>query len=503
MDCAGKLGSDSIMDRKMTSGRLIIKNTAALTVGKGLGDLFTFFFLVYFARVFGMDILGKYAFGMSIGGFITLFVTFGLNSLMVREVSKDKGRNTQYMTNLLVTQGVLACIVWIMIVLVAWILPVHSDTKLIVIIIGTYHMFYKMTMLFRSEFRAHEEMHYSAFLEIFHKIIILVLGLGSIMIWKDPVITLSVYPVSAFLMFVLGFWLSVIKYGWPNAKIEFAFIREIFGRSFPFLIILILGEFYSRIGIILLAFIQGESATGVYAAADRLLVTVATGVYTFGAALLPTMSRLSVSATDELYKIFSRSIRLMIVGVLPVCTLLYIASGPIILLLYGGPFSDSIVVLSIRAWSLLFVGLNVILSGLLIVKNKQNSWVKIQAITCLAYGVGCLVLIPSFSYVGLAYTKLAADVLLFLIAYSYIQKTIYGVRIVRMGWGPVLSCFLAVFVFYLMVRFSVWIAIPTAMTVCVASMFLFKGVQIHDLRFIKDKLLSPENPLVEGRIVSE
>jgi len=135
--------------------------------------------------------------------------------------------------------------------------------------------------------------------------------------------------------------------------------------------------------------------------------------------------------------------------------------------------------------------------------NKQNQWVKIQATTCLAYGMGCLVFIPSFSYVGLAYTRLAADVLLFLIAYAYIQKAIYGVRIVRMGWGPVLSCFMAVVVFYLMVRFSLWIAIPSAMTACVVSMFLFKGIQIHDLQFIKDKLLSPENPLVEGRIASE
>ena len=33
--------------------RLIIKNTAFLAAGKGLGDLCTLIFLVYFARMFG------------------------------------------------------------------------------------------------------------------------------------------------------------------------------------------------------------------------------------------------------------------------------------------------------------------------------------------------------------------------------------------------------------------------------------------------------------------
>ncbi|MGR3319890.1 MAG: oligosaccharide flippase family protein, partial [Candidatus Anammoxibacter sp.] len=74
----------------MKTERKIIKNTAFLTTGKVLGDLCTFFFLVYFARFFGKDILGKYAFAMSIGGLLTVLISLGLNTLMVREVSKDK-----------------------------------------------------------------------------------------------------------------------------------------------------------------------------------------------------------------------------------------------------------------------------------------------------------------------------------------------------------------------------------------------------------------------------
>lgn len=85
----------------MKTEKRIIKNTAFLTVGKGLGDFCTFFFLVHFARIFGADILGKYAFAMSIGSLLTVLIDFGLNTLMVREVSKDKWQNPKYIGNLL------------------------------------------------------------------------------------------------------------------------------------------------------------------------------------------------------------------------------------------------------------------------------------------------------------------------------------------------------------------------------------------------------------------
>lgn len=88
----------------MKTEKRIIKNTAFLTVGKGLGGLgglCTFFFLVHFARIFGADILGKYAFAMSIGSLLTVLIDFGLNTLMVREVSKDKWQNPKYIGNLL------------------------------------------------------------------------------------------------------------------------------------------------------------------------------------------------------------------------------------------------------------------------------------------------------------------------------------------------------------------------------------------------------------------
>ncbi len=44
----------------MRTERLILKNTVILGVGKALGDITTFLFLIYFSRSYGQGALGHY-----------------------------------------------------------------------------------------------------------------------------------------------------------------------------------------------------------------------------------------------------------------------------------------------------------------------------------------------------------------------------------------------------------------------------------------------------------
>lgn len=487
----------------MNTEKLIFRNTIYSTIGKGLGDLCTFFFLVYFARIFGKDILGKYAFAMSICGFLTLVINFGLNTLVVREISRDKSQNLKYMTNLLVTQGSLAFLVWVLIGLIAVVIPLGNDTRIIIFLIGTYHVFYRLTMLMGSQFWAHEEMKYPAFLETYHKVVILLLGIGSILLWKNAVLTLSIYPVSAISMFVASFWISVSRYGLPNAKIEFYFIKDLFIKAIPFFILILLWEFYDRIGIIFLTLLKGESSAGIYAAGDRLLITIAMGMNTFVGAVFPTMSRIFVKDREESFKLFERTIRLMLVAALPVSTFIFLASHPIVTTLFGETYTESVGVLGIRSWSLLFIGMNLVLWIFLIVNNKLSQLIIIQSFLFVGYGLICMILIPYYGYIGLAYARLAGDVAEFSVTYTYIQRAIHKMPIIRIGAGPVISCSLTVLVFYMMPNWTYWISLPASMIVCMISMFVFKGISIHDVHFVKEFFFTVKSGVTDRHLTNE
>ena len=473
-----------------------------MTAGKVLGDLFTFLFLVYFARIFGIDILGKYAFAMSFGGLFTIFINMGLNIVMVRDLSQDRHLSAKYMANLLVTQGVLAILIWLLIGYFVFAQKFSYDTKIIIIFMATYHVFYNLTMLVKSEFNAHEEMQYSAFLEIFHKVIILLLGVAAILIWRNSVITLAVYPLSAFSMFLLGFWISVSRYGRPSSKIEYSFIKNIFKKAIPFLGIIVLMEFYVRIGIILLTYFHGERAAGIYAAADRLLFTIATGAHMLGHAILPTMSRLSAHSKDEFLILFKRAIRLIILVSLPMSTLLFISSRPIILIIYGDQFRESITVLSILSWSVPFFAVNLVLRAFLIVNHQPKIWIKVAGITYLVYSLVCIIVIPWYNYLGLAYARLITEIVLFAIIFFYINISNNKIPIIEICRAPVISCLISVLVFYLMAEINLWLKISCSMIVFIMVMFLLKGIKINDLLFAKDLLFSNISDTEEGRISS-
>jgi len=484
----------------MKTAKLIAKNALFLSAGKGLGDLCTFIFLIYFARYFGTDFVGKYGFSMSVGGFLTVLINLGLNALMVREVSKDKAKNSTYAGNLLITQAVLAALIWLLIGLIAFVLNMNENTKIILVFIGTYQVFYKLSVHFDAEFRAHEEMQYSAALETLHKMLILILGLGSIHLWENPILALAVYPISGVARFILGWVLSVSKYGWPDFEVDYPFIKGAVVKSMPFFFIALLGQFYDRLGIILLTLLQGESASGVYLAADRLLVSVGVGLSMLGASMFPTMSRLSHQSGREFYKLYERSIRLTVTLTLPAAALVFIVSEPIMVTLFGDGFVESVSVLTILTWGLVLAGVNTMMNSLIIVKNHEKVWVKMQLFVCLVYSAACLILIPFYSYTGLAYAKLITQVLFAVMAYGYIRKNIHHSDMVKVTTGPVLSCIAAAGCYYVTGELTPWLTIPAVLIVLIVSLFLFKAVQFHDLVFLKNILMNSDRSAVEDEI---
>ena len=473
----------------MQTGKRIFKNTLFLIVGKGFGDLATFLFLVYFARVFGISIFGQYALAMSLGGFLSILVSLGLNTLVIREISKDKNNDARYIGNMLATQCVLAILCWGLIGIFILLSNFDNDAGLIILIIGTYQVLYKLTELIHSRFKAHEDMEYSALLEIYHKIVILIFGSLCIILVKDPVITLLVYPVSAASMFLIGIIISNHKYGNPGFKINFSFIRELLSKAMPFLILTILVQFYDRIGIILLTTFQGDEATGIYAASDRFLIAIISGIGLFGSALFPVMSKFAHESRQKLTVTYERSVRIIMVTVLPTSTFLYLFSDQIILFVYGEAFSESASIFRILSWAILPIGLCVILANLLVAIDQQKNIAKTELLIFSGFLIACIILIPLYSYTGLAYAKLVTSSVLCLAFSWQLSKTFRQNLLVRTIKSPLIASLTTIFVFNLMSDQNLWLSFPIALLTCIITLFLTGGIKSHDLSYIKDNLL--------------
>jgi O-antigen/teichoic acid export membrane protein len=469
----------------MKTGTRIFKNTVALTIGKGLGDLASFFFLIYFARVFGISIFGQYIFAMSLGGFLSILVNLGLNTLAVREISKDKNNDKKYFGSMLATQSVFAIFSWCLIGIFVLLSNFDNNSRLIILIIGSYQILYMLTQLIQSRFQAHEDMEFSAYLEVFHKLFILGFGSMFIALWQNPVITLLVYPASALCMILIGFVISSHRYGRPDFDIEFSFIKELLSKALPFFILVMLFQFYDRVGIVLLTFFQGDEATGIYAASDRFLVPIITGLGMFASALFPVMSRFAQKSRQNLIVTYRRSVRIVMVIVLPTATFIYLLREQIIFFVYGAEFYRSASVLSILSWVILPVSLALILSRVLIALDQQSSLAKLQVFIYSGFLAACLILIPLYGFTGLALAKLLTSSILCL-AYIYVlSKSIPQHSLIGNIKSPLIACLASIAVFHLMSGQSLWVTISSALLAYIITLFVTGGIKGHDLAYIK------------------
>jgi O-antigen/teichoic acid export membrane protein len=331
-------------------------------------------------------------------------------------------------------------------------------------------------------------MEYSASLEIFHKLFILIFGSLFIVLWESPVITLLVYPASAFCMILMGISISSRKYGPPEFNLELSFIRDLLYKALPFFVLVMLFQFYDRIGVVLLTLLQGDEATGIYAASDRFLVPIATGLGMFAAALFPVMARYAHESRQDLIVTLRRSVRIAMVVVLPTATFIFLLSEHIIVFIYGADFSRSASVLSILSWVILPVGLGLILSRTLVALDQQKTLAKTQVVIYSGFLVACIILIPLFSYIGLAYAKLLASSCLCLAYAWHLSKSVPQSSLIGSMKSPSIASLASIVIFHLMSGQGLWLSIPTALLACVITLFLTGGIKSHDLSYIRKSL---------------
>lgn len=469
--------------------RSIARNTIYFTTGKMLGDVCAFVFLVYFARTLGVEVLGKYASAMAFAGLLSLFISMGMNTRMAREVAKDLQQDHMYISNILLTQTVLAALVWFLIVTLSLMFSANIETALIFIFIGSYQVLYQLTMVFYTQFKVHEQMQYPALLELSHKIIILLFG--GLLIWltRDPVYVLAVYPLAALLMLLTAAAMSTRQYGWPEIKPDLAFIKNTIRTSFPFFLLLSVAMVFDRIGIILLSILQGELDTGIYSAADRIVITLLQTVAIFGAIIMPVLSRLSVENSAAFSKLYETSIKLVVGLLLPASLLLSLLAEEIILVVYGEAFAETADVLRILSWLLLAGGISTISATMMIANNGEHILLKVKFFVVSVYIALCLLVIPVSSFIGLSLVKIAAfsGTAIFCIYYlrnlMSLQSVWHAVR------APLFSCVVASITFVIISGVNAWLKAGIFLVSFLMMMYLLRALKLQDIQYLQKILI--------------
>ena len=194
--------------------------------------------------------------------------------------------------------------------------------------------------------------------------------------------------------------------------------RPIFKLTLPFATLTILLVLIQRLGILSVSTLLGDSATGVFSSAARVVDGLKFGHYAILGALLPALSR----GEPGSWQSFRKAFLFLIIASLTFAVALVIFSNSIIAILYGKEFLPAVKQLSLLGCTLLPYTISSFISYSLVARGLEYTLVKATAISLFIYVVLYLWLINSNGLSGAIWAALIGECLqaiVFIFFYFY------------------------------------------------------------------------------------
>jgi O-antigen/teichoic acid export membrane protein len=398
-----------------TDGRIIFHNTFLLSLTEFLARLMGFILIMVVARTLGPELMGVYAFGIVFVGFFQIFVNFGLEPYIQREVSRHQKIAGSLMAQVFVLKLAIYLISTIFILIIALTIT-DDELKQNVIWILTGSMFFKAQFLATNAFfRANQKAKYEALVRLSLRLVYTCAGLTVIFSGRGLLTLVSVELVVQAAACCFAWSLFITRIANPFKHVTFMHLKELIRRAWRFFLIRMVQMVFNAIDLVMLSFMAGDVVTGFYAAAVRLTAAFGFLPNAFSGAFLPALSKTSSENRSDFGRVFDPFFRFLLLIGVGLGAIIAGLSEDIIALLYGNDFLPATSTLALMAVALVLTFINWPLSNAIIALDGERHLLRIFSICA---GVNILFnfgLIPVLMDKGAAWATIFSQLVLLIL----------------------------------------------------------------------------------------
>jgi PST family polysaccharide transporter len=401
---------------------------AARLGGQALGLLFT----AALARALGETGLGQFAFISAVLFIGNAVTTFGLDTLLIREVAG--GRSTadrreeggyatrpttesvaQMISAALLIQLALSAVFVVGLWLVAPRLPNQTTATLPALRVAALALFpLAFATVDSALLRAHERM---AHFLIFTLATAAALALGGLVLAAGGgglTAAAGVFLIAQVVGAVVAAGLArrvlpgVRRWAWPGAPVVGRALRLGAGLA----LLMALSLLYQRSGVLLLSLLDSDAAAGAYSAAARIIEALKTLPAAFFGAMFPILAagRAAAGRQPAANRAYRRAFAALVIASCLLAVVAGLLARPILALLFGPGFETAVPALRIMVWSLPPTVLAFKLSLDLVVAGRERAAAAAVALTLLIGGGLTAWLIGRWSLSGAALGLVVGEV---------------------------------------------------------------------------------------------
>ena len=479
----------------MSTVQRIARNTTVLLVAQVASYLLSFFYMMYAARYLGPANFGILSFAIAFTGIFAIFGDFGLQSLMVREIARDRTVAPKYLANVSLMKVIMVAVAFGLIALTINLMGYPEETVRVVYLFALVVIFGVFTQMFYSIFQAFERMEFQAIGQILSSALLLggvifairhdftVVGFASLY-----VITNAIALSYSFAVLKLRFSGSASA---PAARVmEFdrSFWKPTIKEALPFgLITLFVAVFYGA-DTIILSSAKGEAVVGWYSAAYRIVLVLLFVPGALAPAMFPVMSRLYTTSRDSLRHGVEKLFKYMAMLGIPLGVGTTLLAQRIIWVVFGPEYIPAAIALQILIWSVVLVYIGGPIGTLLQTTNKQRTVARIVGISTLTNVVANLILIPRYSYVAAGAIAVLTTLISLIMQYIACSKTGWSVIdrkfLISFGKTVLASVVMGLFIYYLG-NMTLLLLIPLAILLYFGTLFALRFFDKDDMLIVR------------------
>ncbi|MCB9003658.1 MAG: flippase [Ardenticatenaceae bacterium] len=434
-------------DAAMTTTRSIAKNSAAPMALNLFNKGIEFVFAMYYLRVLGPADAGSFATAIAAAGIFDILANFGLDILVIREVSKAREQASSYLLNTTILRlGAAVFASLPMLALVAGTnLFSNPFTRPEIVAIGFIMIGMVISGMSKGVtglFYVYEKAETPAavttvttMMKVGFGVAALLLGMGFVGLAAVSIltnlITLGILGMSAWRNFALpGPW----QVDWPLQ-------RRMVRLGFPLMLIHLLQTVFISVDVYLLRTMlpNGEEVVGWYSSAYKWFNALQIVPSYFTLALFPIISREIERSVEAARRMYQMSLKIMLLLALPIAAITTFLAYPLVAVLGGSEFlPHGAIALQIVIWSIPIGWLNSVTNYVLIALGLERMQPRAFAIAVGFNIIANALFIRAYSYVAASVTTILSEVVLLLVFEYYLRKRMRGLDWGRLAVRPLL-----------------------------------------------------------------
>jgi len=402
--------------------RKVIKNTVFLSSANLFARAVGFFYFVFLGRVLGVENFGHYNFALALVYNFYPVADFGVERLILRDLSKDRGKAQDYFQKILPLRFSLALISVFLVSLLGLVLSKNNFDRLNIFVFSLCLLPWTFNQLIAGIANAFEKMEIQSLAVVGMSLLTAILG--GIVAFLGGGVTQILLAA-----FLANFLVSLVmirlagKIGLKfKIEIDKNFWKKVLGESWVFATIMILAVFYLRASTVMVNLFKGPYFTGLYSSAFKFIEASILIPQSFALALFPQTARLLSSDKKSLKRNYLKSLGLIFLFSLVFAVGFYFFSLFILKIAYGEKYLGAVGAAKILGMAAIFFFMNALPGNVIQNSLRVKNFLPFAFVNLVLVVILGSIFIPRWSVEGAALAVLLAEIFGFLVNNGFVWK---------------------------------------------------------------------------------